>query len=45
MSDNTSNSMKIIGISSGKKFFALDEQQEQNETYRLPGNESEVSRY
>jgi len=42
MSDNTSNSMKIIGISSGKKFFAFDEQQEQNEIFIvLPGNEEQ----
>jgi RNA polymerase primary sigma factor len=45
MSDNASDSMKIAGLSGGKKFFSFEEPQERNEVYLvvLPGNEEQES--
>ena len=42
MSDNTSDRMKIVGLSGGKKFFTFEEPQERNDVYIvLPGNEEQ----
>jgi RNA polymerase primary sigma factor len=44
MSDDTSDNMKIVGLSVGKKFFSFEEPQERNDVCLvLPGNEEQES--
>ena len=44
MSDDTSDNMKIVGLSGGKKFFSFEEPQERNDVCLvLPGNEEQGS--